>query len=40
VQVAKAAQAPVKLMWTREDDIQGGDYRPAAETHSKRMPRL
>jgi len=30
VQVAKALQAPVKVMWTREDDIQGGYYRPAA----------
>jgi len=28
VHVAKAAQAPVKVVWTREDDTQGGWYRP------------
>jgi isoquinoline 1-oxidoreductase beta subunit len=28
VHVAKAAKAPVKVMWTREDDIRGGWYRP------------
>jgi isoquinoline 1-oxidoreductase beta subunit len=28
VQVAKVAKAPVKVMWTREDDMQGGWYRP------------
>jgi isoquinoline 1-oxidoreductase subunit beta len=30
VEVAKAigASAPVKLVWTREDDIRGGGYRP------------
>jgi isoquinoline 1-oxidoreductase beta subunit len=28
VQVAKAAKMPVKVMWTREDDIRGGWYRP------------
>jgi isoquinoline 1-oxidoreductase beta subunit len=28
VQVAKAAKAPVKVVWTREDDTQGGWYRP------------
>ena len=27
--VAKAAGAPVKVVWTREDDMQGGFYRPA-----------
>src|SRR5256714_1908010 len=30
VEVAKAAQAPVKVVWTREDDIRGGWYRPMA----------
>jgi isoquinoline 1-oxidoreductase beta subunit len=29
VQVAKVAGAPVKVMWTREDDMNGGWYRPA-----------
>jgi len=28
VEVAKAAGAPVKVVWTREDDIRGGWYRP------------
>ncbi|MDI9238472.1 xanthine dehydrogenase family protein molybdopterin-binding subunit [Lysobacter sp. LF1] len=28
VQVAKAAGAPVKTVWSREDDIRGGYYRP------------
>jgi isoquinoline 1-oxidoreductase beta subunit len=28
VQVAKAAKAPVKVVWTREDDMRGGWYRP------------
>ena len=30
VQVSKLVQAPVKVIWTREDDIRGGYYRPAA----------
>jgi isoquinoline 1-oxidoreductase beta subunit len=28
VHVARAAKAPVKTVWTREDDTQGGYYRP------------
>jgi isoquinoline 1-oxidoreductase beta subunit len=28
-EVAKAARVPVKVMWTRDDDIRGGYYRPA-----------
>src|SRR5256885_15444701 len=28
VHVAKAAKAPVKVVWTREDDLAGGWYRP------------
>ncbi len=30
VQVSKMVQAPVKVIWTREDDIHGGYYRPMA----------
>ena len=28
VQVAKKVKSPVKVIWTREDDIKGGYYRP------------
>ena len=28
VQISKAARAPVKVIWTREDDTRGGYYRP------------
>jgi isoquinoline 1-oxidoreductase beta subunit len=28
VQVARVAKTPVKVVWTREDDLQGGWYRP------------
>ena len=30
VQISKAVKAPVKVIWTREDDMRGGYYRPAA----------
>ena len=30
VQVSKAVKAPVKVIWTREDDTRGGFYRPRA----------
>lgn len=33
VQVAKAAKVPVKVVWTREDDIRGGYYRPMWYDH-------
>ena len=29
VQISKKANAPVKVIWTREDDMAGGYYRPA-----------
>lgn len=29
VQVSKLANAPVKVIWSREDDMTGGSYRPA-----------
>lgn len=29
VHIAKAANAPVKTVWSREDDVRGGFYRPA-----------
>ena len=35
VQVAIAAKAPVKTVWSREDDIRGGYYRPAYVQHAK-----
>lgn len=28
VQIAKLAKAPVKVVWTRDDDVRGGFYRP------------
>src|SRR5262249_48552518 len=30
VQTSKAVRAPVKVVWSREDDTRGGYYRPAA----------
>ncbi len=30
VHVARQVKAPVQLVWTREDDMRGGNYRPAA----------
>jgi isoquinoline 1-oxidoreductase subunit beta len=30
VQTSKAVNAPVKVVWTREDDMRGGYYRPRA----------
>jgi isoquinoline 1-oxidoreductase beta subunit len=31
VQISKAVNTPVKVVWTREDDIRGGFYRPRAQ---------
>jgi len=33
VHVAKAVKAPVKVVWTREDDMRGGYYRPMWYDH-------
>lgn len=33
VQVAKAVRKPVKVVWTREDDMRGGYYRPMWVDH-------
>jgi isoquinoline 1-oxidoreductase beta subunit len=30
VQISKAVKTPVKVVWTREDDMRGGYYRPRA----------
>jgi isoquinoline 1-oxidoreductase beta subunit len=30
VQISRAVKAPVKVVWTREDDMRGGRYRPRA----------
>jgi isoquinoline 1-oxidoreductase beta subunit len=30
VQISKAVKAPIKVVWTREDDMRGGRYRPRA----------
>ena len=39
VEVAKAAKLPVKTVWTREDDIHGGYYRPAVLPQGEGRPR-
>jgi isoquinoline 1-oxidoreductase beta subunit len=35
VEVAKASGKTVKVVWTREDDVRGGYYRPAFLHHAK-----
>ncbi len=35
VEVAKAAKVPVKTVWSREDDVRGGYYRPAYVQRAK-----
>jgi isoquinoline 1-oxidoreductase beta subunit len=32
IELAKAIKVPVKVTWSRENDIQNGDYRPASVT--------
>ena len=34
-QIAKASDKFIKLIWTREDDIQGGYYRPMYVHHTR-----
>jgi len=31
--IAKAARGPIKLVWTRDDDLRGGYYRPLWHSH-------
>ena len=39
VQVAKADGTPVKVVWTREDDMRGGYYRPGVPRTTSRSAR-
>lgn len=34
-ELSKMIKKPVKVLWTREDDLTGGTYRPAAKYHFK-----